>query len=444
MSRKDTAEQKAWYFYDWANSSYVTTTGTVLFGPYLTSVAENAAGCAGADDCDALLSVGPLLISPGSLFLYIVTATTLLGAILLPIVGAYADLRHDKQKLLAKFAWVGAAAGTAMFFVTGSNWQLGAALLMVGNICLAASLVVYDALLIDLSSPDDRDRVSSRGWALGYVGGGLLLIANLALVLTMADTALATRISLASAGIWWGLWTLVPYRRIKNVADRPHGEVRFAQLARRSFGQLGRTLRDLRRYPQTLKFLVAYMFFNDGVQTVIAAASIYGAEELGLGFDSLIVAIVIVQVVAVLGALGTGKLAARIGAHRTVLNTLVIWTVVIVAGYFLPAGKATLFFLLAAAIGFVLGGTQALSRSLFSQMVPREAEAEYFGLYQTFERGTSWLGTLAFGLIAQLTGSYRPAIIALILFFAVGGLLLRRVDVREGIRAAGNEQPALV
>ena len=172
---RDTADQKAWYFYDWANSAYVTTVTTVLYGPYLTSVAEDAAGCNGAETCSASLNVLNINISPGSLFFYVVTLSTLLSAFLLPLMGAYADLRHDKQKLLGHLAWVGAVATGLMFFVADGNWILGSVLLMIGNLALGASLVVYDALLCDITPPDDRDRVSSRGWALGYVGGGLLL-----------------------------------------------------------------------------------------------------------------------------------------------------------------------------------------------------------------------------------------------------------------------------
>ena len=442
--KSDSPSQRAWYFYDWANSAYVTTTTTVFFGPYLTSIAKAAAGCT-EDVCTQNLAVGPLSIAPGSLFFYVITATTLVSAFLLPLVGAYADLRHDKQRLMAHFAWAGALAASLMFFVSGTNWLLGTILLIIGNLALGGSLVVYDAILCDIASPDERDRVSSRGWALGYIGGGLLLIVNLAMWLLAPEdlSSLAVRISLLSAGLWWGLWTFIPYRGIQNTADHARKDVSFSTLAAGSFGQLAKTLRELSQYPQTRLFLLAYLFFNDGVQTVIASASVYGSEELKLGQTALVGAIVIVQIVAIFGALFTGKMAARFGAYRTVLNSLIVWTLVIVAGYFLPAGKATLFFLLAASIGFILGGTQALSRSLFSQLVPRAREAEYFALYQACERGTSWLGTLAFGLVYQISGSYRPAILVLILFFVVGGFLLRSVNVREGITAAGNAQPQI-
>lgn len=444
--RKDTPDQRAWYFYDWANSAYITTTTTVLYGPYLTSVAKAAAGCASDGSCETNLSVLGIPVSPGSLFLYVVTFTTVLSALLLPLLGAYADLRHDKQKLMGRLAWGGSIAAMCMFFVSGTNWQLGVILLIVANLFMGGSLVVYDAILIDIAEPDDRDRVSSRGWAFGYAGGGLLLIANLALYTTASEdfAAMAVRISLFSAGLWWAAWTLIPYFKIRNTADRPLKNTSFGGLAKGSFGQLRKTLTELKQFPETRRFLFAYLFFNDGVQTVIAAASIYAAEELGLGQTALVGAIVIVQIVALVGALSTARIAARIGAYNTIFRSLFVWTLVIVAGFFLPAGQALLFYVVAAAIGFVLGGTQALSRSLYSQLVPRSREAEYFALYQAFERGTSWLGTLIFGVIQQITHSYRPAIIALIAFFVVGGFILRGVDVRKGIADAGNEQPTTV
>jgi UMF1 family MFS transporter len=215
-------------------------------------------------------------------------------------------------------------------------------------------------------------------------------------------------------------------------------------LTRDSLGQLWRTLRALPEHPQTLRFLLAYVFFNDGVQTVIYAASLYGQEELGFSSSQLIVTILLVQFVALGGALLFGRIARSTGARRAVLLSLVVWIAVVVAAFFVPSGAFGLFLVLAVGIGLVLGGTQALSRSLYSQLVPRGREAEYFSLYQAAERGTSWLGTLTFGLVFQLSGSYRPAILSLIAFFVVGLVVLARVDVRRGVREAGNEAPALL
>ena len=444
---RSSREQRAWYWYDWANSGYVTTTGTVLFGPYLTSISKTAAGC-GDGPCTETLNVLGLPVAPGSLFFYAVTFSTLLSAVLLPIVGAVADRRGDKRKLLGRFAWLGAAAAAAMFFVSGSNWQLGVALLIIGNLSLGGSLVIYDAILCDIAVPDDRDKVSSRGWAFGYVGGGLLLIVNLLIVLMPEalgiDTSMAVRISLLSAGIWWGAWSVIPYRRI---IDRPPTGLppsADVQFVRGAFSQLNDTLRDLKHYPNTALFLGAYLFYNDGVQTVISSASVYGAEQLGFSETILIATIVLVQIVGFVGALLFGRIAARVGAKRAIGNSLVVWIGAVAAGYFLPEGKVLFFLLLAAVFGIVLGGIQALSRSLFSQLVPRSREAEYFALYQACERGTSWLGTLVFGLVHQLTGSYRPAIVSLLAFFIIGGLLFRKVDIRAGIAGAGNTVPAVV
>ena len=445
------AEHRAWYFYDWANSGFVTTTGAVLFGPYLTAVAETAAcGRVGTPEepCRGTLEVLGIPVAAGSVAPYAVTFATLVSAVLLPIVGAIADRTSRKRHMLAGFAWGGAASAGSMFFVGGSDWAFGVLLLLVASLFLGGSLVVYDAILCEIAAESDRDRVSSRGWALGYLGGGLLLAANLVL-LTVLPFGLsrgdAVRVSLLSAGIWWAVWTLVPFR---GLHDRPPVAVvaKGAQqgLLGAAFGQLRQTLRHARSYPQTVLFLIAYLFYNDGIQTVIYAASIYGSRQLGLAESTLITAILVVQFVAFAGALTLGRVAARVGSKRTILAALALWTLVVGAAFFLPVRQVAPFLVLACAIGIVLGGSQALSRSLFSLLIPRGNEGEYFSLYQAAERGTSWFGTLVFGLVFQLTGSYRNAILVLIVFFVLGFVLLSRVDVQRGIEQAGNEVPAVL
>jgi MFS transporter, UMF1 family len=456
-------QHRAWYVYDWANSAYFTTVATVLFGPYLTVVAKRAA-CPGQDTdlaCGTTLSILGVPISPGSLALYTVTGATILSALVLPIVGALADRSGRKRSLMAGLAWIGATAAAALVLVSGDNWQLGVVLQVISGLCAGASLVVYDAILCDIARPEERDAVSSRGWAAGYLGGGLLLLLNLVLI-TYHDAAglsteAAVRVSLLSAGLWWGLFTIIPFRVLRDTPpaagaraagpdspgpdspspDSPSPDSPgLVPLVRDAFSQLLRTLAHLRGYPQTLRFLVAYLFFNDGIQTVIYAASIFGQEQLRLGSQQLVMTILVVQFVAFGGALLFGAIAARAGAQRTVLASLVLWCVVVALGYVLPAGRFAPFVALAVLIGLVLGGSQALSRSMFSQLIPRGREAEYFSLYQSAERGTSWLGTLLFGLMFQLTGSYRNAIVALVVFFVLGGWLLSRVDVERGIEQA--------
>jgi len=443
-------EWRSWYFYDWANSAFVTTVGTVLLGPYLTSVAERAAcGFVATPDnpCDATLPVLGIPVAAGSLSSYTVTFGTLLSAVLLPVVGAIADRTSRKRHMLLGFAWTGASAAMLLFFTGGDAWQPIVLLMLVAGICLGSSVVVYDSILNDISAEDDRDTVSSRGWALGYLGGGLLLAANLVL-LNFAEsfglsTEQAAQISFASAGVWWAAWTLVPFL---GLHDRPPVNVERVPggLLSASFTQLVDTLKDLRHYPQTLLFLVAYLFYNDGIQTVIASAAVFGSRELGLGNSALVLAILVVQFVAFFGALLLGRLSRRIGAKRTILGSLVVWAAVSLSAYALPAGQLLPFLGLSVAIGFVLGGSQALSRSLYSTLVPRGREAEYFGLYQAAERGTSWFGTLTFGLVFQFTGSYRFSVVALLVFFVVGFILLSRLDVRRGIVEAGNRVPAVV
>ena len=459
----DTAHQRAWYWYDWANSAYVTTTLTVLMAPYLTVIAKKSAcpTLPGDVPCPTNLSVIGIPVAPGSLVFYVLTISTILSAVVLIFVGAIADRSPRPVRLFAAFAWAGAAAATAMFLVSGDDWALGVLLLLIANLCLGSSLVIYDSLLCRIASPDERDRVSSRGWAWGYLGGGLLLTVNLAL-LTLAEQigiseGMAVRISLLSAGLWWATFTIIPVVGLRDLhgatemtrpsMDQPDSQASTAPrpgVVTGSLRQLAGTFRELRLYPQTMLFLLAYLFFNDGIQTVINASSVYGAEELDFSDSQLIEIILLVQFVAFGGALLFGRLARRFGAWRVVLNSLVLWTVVVTIAFFVPTGGFLIFVGLAVLIGIVLGGSQALSRSMFSQLIPRGREAEFFSLYQAMERGTSWFGTLVFGLVHQFTQSYRWAIIALIVFFVVGGLLLSRVRMREGIIAAGNEVPAVI
>lgn len=433
-------EQRAWYWYDWANSAFATTVAGVLFGPYLIAVAKEAA----VDDRVSLLG---LQLDPGALPAFVVTFSTLLSAILLPPLGAVADRTSRKKDLLAGFAWAGAFFAALLFFMSGDNWQLGAAAFILANLCFAASAVFNDSILPLISEEHERDRVSSRGWAYGYAGGGLLLALNF-LLLTFHESfglteASAVRVSLLSAAIWWAIFTFIPWRGLRNhpPADVEHVE---GNAFRRSFGQLWATLKDLRSYPVALTFLLAYLFFNDGIQTVISQASVYGVEELGFDTGTVLTVYLVVQFVAVGGALLFGRVAAVRGARQTILAGLVIWMLIVTAGLFLPEGSFVPFLALGVAIGIVLGGTQALARSYFSLLIPRGKEAEYFSFYHAMDRGTSWFGTLVFGIVYTVTDSYRPAIFALILFFVVGGLLLLRVDTARGIREAGNDLPAVI
>ncbi|MEU7497181.1 MFS transporter [Streptomyces griseofuscus] len=432
-------QQRGWYFYDWAYSVYSASVLTVFIGPYLTSIAEHAADSGGY--------VHPLGIPvrAGSYFAYSVSLSVILAVVAMPLVGSAADRTGRKKPLLAAAAYTGAAATTGMFFLDGDRYLLGGVLLVVANAAAAVGGMLYNSYLPQIAPPEERDAVSSRGWAFGYGAGAMVLVANLVLYSAHDSFGLsqgqAVRICLASAGLWWGAFTLVPLRLLRDRRARAAGEAAPDGVPSTGLRQLAATARDMRRHPLTLSFLLAYLIYNDGIQTVISQASVYGSQELGLGQSTLIVAVLLVQVLAVAGALAMGRLARTYGAQRTILGSLVAWTITLAAGYFLPAKAPVYFFLLAAGIGMVLGGSQALSRSLFSHLVPPGKEAEYFSAYELSDRGMSWLGPMLFGVTYQLTGSYRSAIISLVAFFVIGFALLARVPVRRAIAAAGNPVP---
>jgi UMF1 family MFS transporter len=432
--------RRSWYLYDWANSAFSTTVISLFIGPYLTSIAENSADAAG------MISLWGFEMRPGSLYPYAISFSVFMQVFLLPIVGGIADRIKSRNGLLAVFAYIGSISTICLYFVKDGRFALGAFLLIVANISFGAALVVANSYIQDLASPDKRDAVSSRGWASGYAGGGLLLILNLILYagyesfgVTQAE---AVRISMMSAGIWWALFTIVTVRGLRTL-NRPVGAVGSEALTV-GFKELKTTIKDVRKYPETLKFLIAYLFYNDGIQTVIAISGTYAILELKLTEISLVIAILIVQVTALIGALLLAKLSDKIGAKKVILLTLLIWTLMVVITYALPAGQQNPYLAIAAGIGFVLGGSQALSRSLYSQVIPRAREAQYFSFYEISERGTSWLGTLAFGIAFGLTGSYRQSVLLIIAFFVIGGLLLLRVNIRQAITESGNPQPRVV
>jgi len=432
--------RRSWYLYDWANSAFSTTVISLFIGPYLTSVAESGA------DASGMISLWGLDMRPGSLYPYAVSFSVFAQVFLLPIVGGIADRIKSRNGLLAVFAYIGSISTMFLYFVKDGRYALGAFLLIVANLSFGAALVVANSYLQDLAAPDKRDTVSSRGWAFGYAGGGLLLLLNLVLYAGYESFGVtqgeAVRISLMSAGVWWAIFTIITVRGLRTL-NRPVGAVG-SQALTVGFKELKVTLKDVRKYPETLKFLIAYLFYNDGIQTVIAISGTYAILELKLTEISLVFAILLVQITALIGALLLGRLSNSIGAKKVILLTLVIWTVMVIITYALPAGQQNPYLVIAAGIGFVLGGSQALSRSLYSQVIPRSREAQYFSFYEISERGTSWLGTFAFGVAFGLTGSYRQSVLLIIAFFVVGGLLLLRVNIRQAITESGNPQPTVV
>ncbi|MCP4168646.1 MAG: MFS transporter [Chloroflexi bacterium] len=435
-------EVRGWMMYDWANSAFSTTVVTTLLGPYLSSLARTV---------DGVHFLG-FRFEPDAFFPTCVSISVILQVLFLPLLGAIADYSTLKKKLLLGFATIGALATILMFFiitdmpVLGTNGAvlLAGLLFITANLSFGAAIVFYNAFLPDIAAPQDRDSVSSKGWALGYLGGGVLLALNLVLIQMMADTGLAVRLSIASAGLWWLLFTyLFPARRLRqrrSLKTLPRGESYFSQGVK----QILKTLRDIRsKYPHTLRYLIAYLIYNDGIQTVIVVSTLFAASELAADDNTLVILVLLIQFVAFGGALAFGWLAGRIGAKRSIIISLVIWVGIVVSAYALLYEIWQLF-VLGVFVAIVLGGSQALSRSLYSQMIPRENESEYFGFYEISERGTSWIGPLVFAAAVQITGGTRVALLSVILFFVVGLILLIPVNVRKAIVDSGNNPNDIV
>lgn len=444
-------EQRAWCAYDWANSVFQTSVLTVFLSLYLTSVAQADARALG-QPCptalrDCTVSLLGWSVQAGSVFGFLLAGSTVVQLLVLPITGAIADRARNKRAILAGFAFVGAAATAGLALVSGTNWVLGGWLFALANVCYYGSIVVYYAFLPEIAEPDERDNLSAKGWAFGYLGGGLCLAVNIALIrlagLAGISEGGAIRICFVVCGLWWAAFTLVPLRGLRD-RPAPQPAERGTALLPAGFRQLGRTLGRARRYPLTLAFLAGFLIYIDGINTVAETAGLYGSQELQLPVEVLTTTILIVQFVAFGGGLAHGRLARRIGAKRTILLSLAMWVIVISAAYFVQPGRRLQFYALALGIGLVLGGTAAISRALFSQLVPKGEEAEYFALYTLGERGTSWLGPLVFSLVAQQTGSFRPAILSLVGFLVLGFLVVTLVPVRRAIQAAGNQPPRIL
>jgi len=443
----DRREIFGWMMYDWANSAFSTTVAGALLSPYITTLAQANVGENGV-----VLSLGPLgALTAKSFFPICIAVSVLLQVFLLPVLGAIADYSHLKKRLMALFCYIGAIATCLLFFVTGNLYLLGGLLFIIANLSFGASIVLYNAFLPDICTEDQSDKVSSRGFALGYMGGGLLLAMNFGLLLAGEklgiSPGLAVRLSLLSAGLWWGGFALITFARLKTRAPArslPPDKAYYTI----GFSELRGTFRELARLPQTLKYLIGYLFYNDGIQTVLAMASVFLSQELftpeqrlaGADQTFVLEIFLMVQFVAFLGALFFERIAATVGTKNAILISLVLWSGVVIYAYgFLQTTFQA--WIMGAVIAIVLGGSQALSRSLFSRMIPEGREASFFGIYEISERGTSWIGQLIFGIVVGVTGSYREAILSLIVLFVLGTVILALTNTDRAVHEAGNPLP---
>ena len=422
-----TPAARAWAMYDWANSAMVTLIVTAVFPIFYKSVSA-----AGLPDATATYRFGMAT-----------TVALAVSAVLSPLLGTVADFSASKKRYLAWFLALGVAATAFMFFLQQGAWIWALVLFMLANIGANGSYVFYDALLPHVAPPGELDKLSTAGYALGYLGGGLLLVFALVMIqapglfglpsgegLTPAQASLPARISFLLTAIWWAIFSIPLFRRVPEPPATPAPAAQGAGgVIRSSFAHLARTLKHLRTYKQAFLLLVAFLIYNDGIGTIIRMATIYG-EERHLSRSVMIGSIAAVQFIGIPFSFLFGRLASHIGAKKAIFLGLIVYVGISIVGYFMTTPLH--FIILACLVGTVQGGTQALSRSLFASMIPSRHSGEFFGFFSVFEKFAGIIGPLFFALVVQATGSSQSAILSIVLFFVVGGALLSKVNVEEG------------
>ena len=408
-------EVLGWCLYDWAYSSFATIVISAVLPVYYSQVAAR-----GLTGNTATVYWG-----------YTTVIALLVSVMLAPVMGAIADYSGIKKRFLLVFAAIGIFSTALLYYVTSGDWLLASLLFIFGNIGFSMSEVFYNSILPSIAGPEEIDRVSVKGYALGYLGGGILLALDIGLIQIMTDKALATRITFITVSVWWALFTIPFILHVREPAvkirKRMEGNILTA-----GFRRLSLTFSELRRYRELFLFLAAFWIYNDGIGTISKMAAIYGAE-IGISQSALIGALLMTQFVGIPFSFAFGKLARLIGVKNSIMLGLFVYTVISVGSYFMKT--ALHFFILAFLVGTVQGGTQALSRSLYGSMLPGEKTAEFFGFYGMSSKFAGIIGPLVFAVVSQLTGTSRLSIFSLIVFFISGALMLSRVDVEKGVRA---------
>jgi UMF1 family MFS transporter len=406
----------AWCLYDWANSAFATVVLSAVLPVYFAAVAPLSG-----------ISFLGRTIPATAFWSYTVAASMLLVAISAPALGNLADRHGLKKPLLTICAVIGALSTMALALPRGP--LLLAGLFLVGNIGFAAGNIFYNAFLPELASGAEADRLSSRAYALGYLGGGLALALVFLLIeghafFGLTDKGVATRVGFVITGAWWLLFALPAFRRLREAPPRPeahrlHSPADYLRLAR-----------ELSGYPDLLRFLLAFLLYNDGIQTIIAIAAIFASAEMGLSTGTILGCYLMIQFLAMPATILTARLATRWGTKRTVMTTLAVFSVITV--YAATMRSALEFWILGVAVALVLGGSQALSRSLYASLVPPRRSAEFFSFFAISSKFASILGPLVFAIFIDLTGSNRLGILTLTSFFIAGMILLARVDFARG------------
>ncbi len=406
----------SWVMYDWANSAYATIIMAAVMPIFYSEVAGR--------NLDSTVST--------AYWGYTQSLSLILVVLVSPVLGAIADSINGKKKFLRFFTFLGIFATMCMFTIDEGEWLWASLLVVLGTLAFSGANTFYDAFLSDIAPEHERDHISSKGFAFGYIGGGILLALDLCLIqfhnIFSFTKVQATQISFLTVAIWWWVFSMPIFRHVPE-KTRPSPNASPIQLAKNGMGNVIRTLKSIRKYPELLKFLIAFWFFSDGINTIIKMATIYGVE-IGIGQTDLIAALLITQFVGIPCTLLIGKIAAKWDSKPTLIFTLVVYLVIVILGYFMAT--AFQFYLLAIMVGFVQGGSQALSRSIYSRLIPENQNAEFFSFYSLSGKFAAILGPAVFGLVGQWMGSSRAGIASLALFFIIGIAMLAKVDVAKG------------
>ena len=421
----------AWTMYDWGNSAFATTIMAAVLPVYYSSVAAEG--------------LAPNVAT--AYWGFTTSIAALIAAVLSPILGAVADFRGSKKKFLTAFLAIGVTATALLYLIQSGDWLLASIFFVLGNVGFAGSLVYYDALLPHVAKPEEMDAVSSKGYAMGYIGGGILLAINLGMIMALpelipgVDAGVMTRLSFVTVAVWWFVFTLPLLKRVKEPVRRIEpGEENFSPM-KASFTRLANTFKSIRHYRELSMGLLAFWVYSNGIGTIITMATIYGAE-LGFSQTTLIGTLLMVQFLAAPFAFLFSWLAKKMGTKRAIYLSLGIYSVIAIGGYFLY--HEWQFWVLGAAVATVQGGSQSLSRSLIGKMMPKSKSAEFFGFFSVFEKFSSILGPALFGLVSTLMGESRLSVVSLILFFGIGTFILTKVDVEKGIAVALQEEQEMV
>ncbi len=421
----------AWTMYDWGNSGFATTIMAAVLPVYYSSVAAS--------------NLAPNIATARWGFTTSIAA--LLVALISPVLGAFADFRGSKKKFLGLFVGIGTTATALMYLITTGDWLLASILYIFGNIGFSGSLVFYDALLPHVASEEEIDQVSSRGFAMGYIGGGVLLAINVAMIMfgetifPNIDPTLMSRLSFVSVAIWWLVFSIPAFRHISEPPRRILKQEEGLNPFKVSFQRLSHAFTEIQHYRDLFLFLVAFFLYTNGIGTIITMSTIYGSE-IGIGQTTLIGTLLMVQFVAAPFAIAFGWLAKKIGTKTSIYLSLAIYTLIAIGGYFLSTEWH--FWALGFAVATVQGGSQALSRSLIGRMMPKSKTAEFYGFFSVFEKFSSIAGPLLFGLVSTIMGESRLSIVSLIIFFILGIIVLSRVDVERGIKVAKEEDQRMI